>query len=62
MDNGIGINEEVKLKLFDFFFIIKDIGKGIGLGLLISYGIIVEKYGGNIFCNLEVGKGIEFVI
>lgn len=62
IDNGTGINEEVRSKLFDPFFTTKEIGKGTGLGLSISYGIIVEKHCGNIFCNSEVGQGTEFVI
>lgn len=49
-------------KIFDLFFIIKVVGVGIGLGLLISYLIVVEKYGGNLSCVFEVGKGIELII
>uniref|UniRef100_A0ACD5GU29 ATP-binding protein n=1 Tax=Desertifilum tharense IPPAS B-1220 TaxID=1781255 RepID=A0ACD5GU29_9CYAN len=37
-------------------------GQGTGLGLSISYQIIVEKHGGQISCNSQVGQGTEFVI
>lgn len=43
MDNGYGILLEYLVKIFDFFFIIKLVGVGIGLGLFIVFGI-VEKY------------------
>jgi two-component system, NtrC family, sensor kinase len=60
-DNGYGMTEEVKAKIFDPFFTTKDVGKGTGLGLSISYGII-EKHGGMIEVESEVGKGSEFRI
>lgn len=37
IDNGCGILENIRLYIFDFFFIIKFVGKGIGMGLFISY-------------------------
>ena len=37
-------------------------GKGTGLGLSISYQIVVEKHGGVLECNSELGKGTEFAI
>ncbi len=61
-DNGKGMSEEVKNRLFDPFFTTKPVGKGTGLGLSISYSIVVEKHGGNINCESEIGKGTEFVI
>lgn len=60
-DNGIGIDSEVKSKVFDPFFTTKEIGKGVGLGLSITYGIINE-HNGNIEVLSEVGKGSEFII
>ena len=45
-DNGIGMNEETRNKVFEPFFTTKPIGKGTGLGMSISYQIIVEKHGG----------------
>lgn len=49
-DNGIGIPPEVKPRIFDPFFTTKPVGKGTGMGMAISYQIIVEKHGGNLKC------------
>ncbi|NEP07703.1 MAG: HAMP domain-containing histidine kinase, partial [Okeania sp. SIO4D6] len=46
----------------DPFFTTKPVGKGTGIGLAISYQIIVDKHGGRIFCNSQEGKGTEFII
>ncbi len=60
-DNGTGIDPKIMDQLFDPFFTTKDVGKGVGLGLSISYGI-VKDFGGNIQAeNLDVG-GARFVI
>ncbi len=60
-DNGTGIEPEIMDQLFDPFFTTKDVGKGVGLGLSISYGI-VKDFGGNIRAeNLEAG-GARFVV
>jgi hypothetical protein len=61
-DNGPGILEEVKQRLFDPFFSTKPIGKGTGMGLSISYQIISQKHGGNLECVSQAGSGAEFVI
>ncbi|MDY7006708.1 MAG: GAF domain-containing protein [Cyanobacteriota bacterium] len=61
-DNGLGMTQEVKDKIFDLFFTTKDVGKGTGLGLSISYEIVVQKHGGQIFCNSQLGQGTEFII
>lgn len=61
-DNGTGIPPEVKERLFDPFFSTKDVGKGTGLGLSISYEIVVEKHGGSLKCNSNLGKVTEFVM
>jgi PAS domain S-box-containing protein len=61
-DNGSGMTEDVRKRLFDPFFTTKEVGKGTGLGLSISYQIVVEKHGGSITCNSELGNGTEFVI
>ena len=61
-DNGPGITEEVKQRIFDTFFTTKPIGKGTGMGLSISYQIIVEKHQGELYCTSELGKGTEFTI
>lgn len=61
-DNGIGIETEIKQKIFDHLFTTKPIGKGTGLGLSISHQIIVEKHSGKIACHSKLGEGTEFVI
>ncbi|NEP77765.1 MAG: GAF domain-containing protein [Okeania sp. SIO3B3] len=61
-DNGIGIKDGMRNKIFDPFFTTKPVGKGTGIGLAISYQIIVEKHGGRIFCNSQEGKGTELII
>jgi two-component system NtrC family sensor kinase len=58
-DSGHGISEDVRLKLFDPFFTTKE--AGTGLGLSISHGII-ERHGGRISCESQVGKGTTFTI
>jgi two-component system NtrC family sensor kinase len=60
-DNGRGMPPEVKEHIFDPIFTTKEVGKGMGLGLSISYGII-EKHNGNIDVISEPGKGTEFII
>jgi len=61
-DNGPGITEQVKQQIFDTFFTTKPIGKGTGMGLSISYQIIVERHNGELYCTSELGKGTEFTI
>lgn len=60
-DTGIGMSEDVKNKILEPFFTTKKIGKGTGLGVSISYGII-KDYDGSIEIESEVGKGATFKI
>lgn len=61
-DNGFGISEEIQRKIYDPFFTTKTVGKGVGLGLSISYQIIVEKHGGKLNCLSAYGQGTTFQI
>lgn len=61
-DNGPGMTESVKAKLFDPFFTTKPVGQGSGLGLSISYQIIVEHHHGILTCTSIPGQGTEFWI
>ncbi|MEH2015923.1 GAF domain-containing protein [Nostoc sp.] len=58
-DNGCGISENMRSRIFEPFFTTKQPGQGSGLGLSISYQIIVQKHGGNIKCVSEPGNGCE---
>ncbi|MBD2465879.1 amino acid permease [Oscillatoria sp. FACHB-1407] len=61
-DNGPGIPDAIKNRIFDPFFTTKSVGKGTGMGLSISYQIIVEKHGGKLECFSNPNQGTEFVI
>lgn len=58
-DNGMGMNEEVRSKLFNTFFTTKPIGKGTGLGMSITNDIIT-KHGGKILVDTTPGEGTTF--
>ena len=61
-DNGKEIPEKIKTRLFDPFFTTKPVGKGTGMGLSISYQIVVEKHCGFLDCISAPREGTEFVI
>ncbi|MCC5636143.1 hybrid sensor histidine kinase/response regulator [Nostoc sp. CHAB 5844] len=61
-DNGIGMTDEVRQRIFDCLFTTKAVGKGTGLGLAIAHQIVVEKHGGSLQCKSSLGQGTEFVI
>jgi len=61
-DNGGGIPDEIKNKIYDPFFTTKDVGKGSGQGLYIAHDIIVNKHQGRIELESKVGSGSEFKI
>ncbi|MEH1766714.1 MAG: response regulator [Nostoc sp.] len=61
-DNGIGVPEWLKKRLFEPLFTTKTVGKGTGLGLSIAYEIVVEKHNGVLEVNSQPGRGTEFII
>ena len=61
-DNGPGISDSARSRLFNPFFTTKAVGKGTGLGLSISYQIITEKHGGTLTCLSTPGQGAKFII
>ncbi len=61
-DNGTGIPENIREKIMQPFFTTKPTGEGTGLGLSLSYDIVVKGHGGNIEVQSAEGKGSEFII
>jgi len=61
-DNGPGMSETVKSRIFDHLFTTKSASKGTGLGLAIAKQIVEETHGGKLTCNSTIGQGTEFVI
>ncbi|MBS1955753.1 MAG: GAF domain-containing protein [Cyanobacteria bacterium SZAS-4] len=58
-DNGSGIKPEVQSKIFEPFFTTKPVGQGTGLGLSICHSIM-ERHGGQIFCESSPEEGTTF--
>jgi signal transduction histidine kinase len=61
-DNGPGISDSIKEKIFQPFFTTKPTGQGTGLGLSLSYDIITKAHGGNIHVSTQEGNGSTFMI
>jgi two-component system, NtrC family, sensor kinase len=61
-DNGTGMPESVKTKIFQPFFTTKPTGEGTGLGLSLSYDIVTKGHGGTLEVSSEEGIGTEFII
>ncbi|MEH2369353.1 trifunctional serine/threonine-protein kinase/ATP-binding protein/sensor histidine kinase [Nostoc sp.] len=61
-DNGKGMTEEVKSKIFDHLFTTKAVGKGTGLGLAIARQIVESTHGGKLSFNSVMGLSTEFII
>ncbi len=61
-DNGTGIPDKIREKIFQPFFTTKPTGEGTGLGLSLSYDIITKGHGGELKIESEVGKYTIFTI
>jgi PAS domain S-box-containing protein len=61
-DDGPGIRQGIVSRIFDPFFTTKDAGEGTGLGLNISYDIVVHKHNGELSVRSEDGKGATFIV
>ncbi len=61
-DNGMGISEAVRDRIFEPFFTTKPAGEGTGLGLSLSYDIVVQQHGGRLTVDSDPGAFTEFVV
>ena len=61
-DSGCGMSEDVRSRIFDPFFTTKPIGQGTGMGLSISYQIIIDKHHGRLDCFSVEGCSTEFIV
>ncbi len=61
-DNGMGMTDSVKAKIFNHLFTTKEVGRGTGLGLAIAHQIITETHGGSLEVQSTWGQGSEFRI
>ena len=61
-DTGTGIPDEIRTCIFDPFFTTKSVGSGVGHGLTIVYSTIVNRLGGAINVESEIGKGTTFIL
>src|SRR5690606_25117243 len=61
-DSGTGIAPEIRDRIFDPFFTTRAVGKGSGQGLTFVHAVVVERHGGTISVESEVGVGTTFVL
>jgi PAS domain S-box-containing protein len=61
-DTGCGIPEKIRDRVFEPFFTTKEVGRGSGQGLAIARSVVVNKHGGTLTFESEVGKGTTFII
>ena len=61
-DNGPGVPEAIQNRIFEPFFTTREVGRGTGLGLSVSYFIITENHGGNLLLESSSRKGARFIV
>ena len=61
-DNGPGMDEKTRKRIFEPFYTTKPSGVGTGLGLSVSYFIITENHGGEMSVESTLGSGAKFII
>ena len=61
-DSGRGIPEAIRGRIFEPFFTTKDVGKGTGQGLAMAHATVVNRHGGRLWFESEVGKGTTFFV
>ena len=61
-DNGLGIPQEIRDRIFHPFFTTKPTGQGTGLGLSISHDIVVVEHGGQLEVETEAGEFTELIV
>ena len=62
IDNGPGMEEETRRRLFEPFYTTKDVGVGTGLGLSVSYFIVYDQHQGSMQVESAPGEGARFII
>lgn len=61
-DTGTGIPEQFRTKVLDPFFTTKEVGRGTGQGLAIARSVVVDKHGGELSFETEIGRGTTFIV
>jgi signal transduction histidine kinase len=61
-DNGAGMDEETRRRIFEPFYTTKEVGHGTGLGLSVSYFLINENHKGSLTATSEPGQGTCFTL
>src|SRR6185436_15838401 len=61
-DTGTGIPEAIRDKVYDPFFTTKDVGRGTGQGLAIARNVVVDKHGGSLRFETQLGVGTTFFL